>query len=244
MTNIKLTIEYDGSNYCGWQFQPNGTSIQQVIEKAIFELTGEEIRIHGSGRTDAGVHAKGQTASFLTNSKIDPGKFSHALNHKLPVDISIVSSCEMNEDFHARFSAIAKHYKYIFLNRETRSPFYEKRAYRVNRKLNIEAMKAAAAKFEGTHDFQGFMASGSQVTDTIRTISDIFIEVEGDIIELNVKGNGFLYNMVRIIAGTILECGLGKLDYKDIPRIILSGERNSAGPTLPASGLYLNEVYY
>lgn len=244
MINIKLIIEYDGSNYCGWQYQPNGTSIQQVIEDALFELTGERIRIHGSGRTDAGVHAIGQIASFATKSKILPEKFSHALNHKLPPDISIVSSCEVNEKFHARFSAVAKEYKYLILNRETRSPFYDNRAYRVNRELNIDAMKEAASKFAGTHDFKGFMATGSQVIDTNRTITDISIEVNGDIVELNVRGTGFLYNMVRIIAGTILNCGLGRLDFIEIPEIILSGNRDSAGPTLPAYGLYLVKVFY
>lgn len=244
MTNIKLIIEYDGSHYCGWQYQPNGVSIQQVIEDTLFELTGEKIRIHGSGRTDAGVHALGQAASFSTNSKIPPEKFSHALNQKLPADISIVSSCEVNENFHARFSAVGKHYKYLLFNRETRSPFYTNRAYRVNRELNVSAMKEAATEFLGTHDFKGFMAAGSQVSDTVRSISEMFIEVNGDIIEINVKGTGFLYNMVRIIAGTLLECGLGKLGIEDVPAIIMSGERDAAGPTLPAHGLYLVEVIY
>jgi len=244
MTTIKLTIEYDGRNYCGWQVQPNGLSVQRVIEDALCELTGETIKINGSGRTDSGVHAFGQTASFITESKIPPEKFSRALNHHLPSDISIVSSCEKNENFHARFAAVGKHYKYMFFNRETRSPFFDDRAYRVPRNVDIEAMKKAAAAFKGTHDFKGFMASGSQVIDTVRTISEISVESLDEIIEINIKGNGFLYNMVRIIAGTLLECGLSKLEYSDIPEIILSGDREAAGPTLPAHGLYLMEVYY
>ncbi len=244
MTNIKLTIEYDGSNYCGWQVQPNGLSVQQVIEEAIFNLTGVKTRINGSGRTDSGVHALGQTATFNTESGIPPESFSKALNHQLPTDISIVSSCKVDRDFHARYSTIGKHYKYVILNREIRSPLMENRAYRVDKKLDIKEMKKAAFNFQGTYDFKGFMASGSQVADTTRTITEIFVVSIEDTIEISVKGTGFLYNMVRIIAGTLLECGLGKLQSKDIPGIILSGKREAAGPTLPAYGLYLVEVIY
>lgn len=244
MTNIKLTIEYDGTRYCGWQYQPNAISIQQVIEDALFDLASERIRIHGSGRTDAGVHALGQTASFTTNSIIPPVKFSHALNQNMPSDIAIVSSCEVPDDFHARFSAVGKHYKFLLFNRETRSPFYDSRAFRVNKEINVSAMKKAAVEFLGTHDFRGFMAAGSNVCDTVRTISEIFIKESEEIIEINVKGNGFLYNMVRIIAGTLLECGLGKLSSQDMTSIISSGDRDKAGPTLPAHGLYLVKVFY
>ncbi|MCK5757647.1 MAG: tRNA pseudouridine(38-40) synthase TruA [Clostridiales bacterium] len=244
MVNIKLIIEYDGGNYCGWQVQPNGMSVQQVIENAIFDLTSEKTRINGSGRTDSGVHAIGQTASFNTESTIPPEAFSKALNHHLPSDISIVSSCEVDKDFHARFSAIGKHYKYVILNRDTRSPLNENKAYRVGYKLDIKEMKIAALNFVGTHDFKGFMAAGSKVSDTIRTITEISVVRLENSIEINVKGTGFLYNMVRIIAGTLLECGIGKLKAKDIPGIILTGTRDAAGPTLPAHGLYLIEVFY
>jgi tRNA pseudouridine38-40 synthase len=244
MVNIKMTIEYDGRNYCGWQVQPNGISIQQVIEEALFELTGEKIRIHGSGRTDAGVHALGQTANFKTSSTIPPEAFSKALNHKLPDDISIVCSCKAPEDFHARFSAKGKRYRYVIFNRENRSPFYEGRSYRTMKMPDVSKMTSAASHFKGTHDFQGFMASGSQVEDTVRTISDISVDKNDNIIEIRVSGNGFLYNMVRIIAGTILECGYGKIDSGEIPWIIKSGIREKAGPTLPPNGLYLDEVIY
>ena len=244
MVNIKLTIEYNGSNYCGWQVQPNGPSVQQVIEDAILILTGQKTRINGSGRTDSGVHAKGQTASFNTKSNIPPVAFSKALNHHLPSDISIVHSCEVNKDFHSRFSAIGKHYTYVILNRSTRSPLNGKKAYRVGNNLDIEGMMRAAKHFEGTHDFKGFMAAGSQVSSTIRTITEISVVRIKDKIKIDVKGTGFLYNMVRIIAGTLLQCGTGKLNAKDIPGIILTGNREAAGPTLPAHGLYLIEVFY
>ncbi len=244
MINIKLIIEYDGRKYCGWQVQPNGISVQQVIEDAIYTLTGEKIRINGSGRTDSGVHALGQTATFKTMSTIPPDSFSKALNHHLPGDISIISSCKVEDEFHARFSAIGKHYRYLIFNRVTRSPFFEGRAYKVSKGLDIVAMEKAAACFLGTHDFMGFMATGSQVEDTVRSISEFSIEKNNDVIALNIKGNGFLYNMVRIIAGTLLECGLGKLNPADIDGIIASCKRESAGPTLPAEGLYLVEVYY
>ena len=186
----------------------------------------------------------GQTASFNTESTIPPEAFSKALNHHLPLDISIVSSCKVDKDFHARFSAIGKHYKYVILNRDTRSPLNENKAYRVGYKLDIEEMKRAAINLKGTHDFKGFMASGSRVSDTIRTITAISVIGLDDSIEISVKGTGFLYNMVRIIAGTLLECGLGKLKSEDIPDIILTGKRDAAGPTLPAYGLYLIEVFY
>lgn len=244
MVNIKLTIEYNGSNYCGWQVQPNGPSVQQVIEDAILNLTGQKTRINGSGRTDSGVHAMGQTASFNTDSTIPPEVFSKALNHHLPSDISIVHSCEVSKDFHSRFSAKGKHYTYMILNRSTRSPLNEKKAFRVGNNLNVDEMMRAAKHFEGTHDFKGFMASGSQVSSTIRTITEISVVRIKDKIKIDVKGTGFLYNMVRIIAGTLLECGIGKLDAKDIPAIILAGNREAAGPTLPAHGLYLIEVFY
>jgi len=244
MTNIKITIEYDGSGYCGWQVQPNGLSVQQVIEDAIYKITGEKLRINGSGRTDAGVHAFGQTATFITSSSIPPESFSKALNYHLPGDISIVSSCRAEEGFHARFSAKGKHYKYLIFNRGTRSPFYESRAYRVTRELDINAMKRACEFFVGTHDFAGFMATGSQVEDTVRAINALSIVESGNLIEMDVEGTGFLYNMVRIIAGTLLECGLGKINSADIPDLIRSKKREEAGPTLPAHGLYLVEVFY
>ncbi|MBN2557936.1 MAG: tRNA pseudouridine(38-40) synthase TruA [Clostridia bacterium] len=244
MKNIKLVIEYDGTAYCGWQYQPNGPSIQQIMEDAVFRLTGEHTRLHGSGRTDAGVHALGQTANFHTESKIPPAVFGRALNQLLPGDISIISSCRVADEFHSRFDARGKHYRYLIFNRQERSPFFENRAYRYGKEIDLSKMKAAALHFKGTHDFLGFMASGSDIEDTTRIIYGIDIGKDGDLIGIDITGSGFLYNMVRIISGTLLECGIGRREPSEIPDIILSGDRKAAGRTLPAHGLYLVRVIY
>ncbi|HPQ46670.1 MAG TPA: tRNA pseudouridine(38-40) synthase TruA [Clostridia bacterium] len=244
MKNIFIEIEYDGTNYCGWQVQRNGMTVQQKIEEAIKDTTGEDIRINGAGRTDAGVHALGQTATFFTEAKIRPEIISKALNQRLPEDISIVSSREVPMDFHARFSATGKVYRYLIFNRQQRSPFHENKAYRYGKSLDLTAMKEALVHFTGTHDFQTFMASGSTVEDTVRRIDRLELDKTGDLITIEIEGNGFLYNMVRIIAGTILECGEGKKKPEDIPGIIDSCNRKWAGRTLPGHGLYLMKVKY
>lgn len=246
MRNIKLIIEYDGTNYCGWQTQQNGPSIQAEIEKALGKLTGERIRINGSGRTDAGVHAKGQVANFETVSTIPGDKFSYALNNLLPRDIVIKESKEAAPDFHARFSAIGKKYRYLVINSKFPSALYRNYAYHVNycERLDIDRIEKAAKGFIGTYDFSGFMAAGSKVSDTVRTIYELTIEREKDFICFNCTGNGFLYNMVRIIAGTLLYAGIGKIDPEEIKDIIMSKDRERAGMTVPAHGLYLEEVYY
>lgn len=244
MKNILLKIEYDGTGYCGWQVQNNGVSIQQKIEEAIFEITGEKTRIHGSGRTDAGVHALAQTATFMTSSAIPPEAMCKALNSALPKDISVTSSNVVPDGFHARYSARGKRYEYLILNRECRSPFYIDRAYFYRKGIDIKKMKKAAGSFLGTHDFTGFMSSGSTVEDRVRTIYESKVKNEGDLIRISLYGNGFLYNMVRIICGTLLHTGIGKIDPADMEGIIDSKDRKSAGPTLPACGLYLKEVIY
>lgn len=244
MKNIFIEIEYDGTNYCGWQVQRNGMTVQQKIEEAIKETTGEDIRINGAGRTDAGVHALGQTATFNSETKIRPEIISKALNQRLPEDISIVSSREVPMDFHARFSATGKVYRYLIFNRQQRSPFHENKAYRYGKSLDLTAMKESLVHFTGTHDFQTFMASGSTVEDTVRRIDRLELDKTGDLITIEIEGNGFLYNMVRIIAGTILECGEGRKKPEDIPGIIDSCNRKRAGRTLPGHGLYLMKVKY
>lgn len=246
MKNIKLVIEYDGTNYCGWQVQENGPSIQAEIEKALFAVTGETISINGSGRTDAGVHARGQVASFNTESSIPPEKFVYALNNKLPGEIVIKESSEVPLDFHARFSAIGKKYSYLILNSRFPSALLRNHAYHVNycERLDIGKIKVAAEAFIGTYDFSGFMAAGSKVSNTVRTIHDVSIEQEEELIRFIFKGNGFLYNMIRIMTGTLLYAGIGKINPEDIKDIILSRDRERAGLTVPAQGLYLEEVYY
>ena len=244
MRNIKLTIEYDGTNYNGWQSQKNGTGIEDVIKKAIRDLTGEDVDLIASGRTDAGVHALGQVANFITQSSIPAHKFSFALNTKLPEDIVIVKSEEVDKNFHARFSAKSKTYRYLIYNDIHPSALLRRRAYHVFYELNLETMKQAASYFIGTHDFVGFMAKGSSVKTTVRTISDITINKKDKLVEIEVTGNGFLYNMVRIISGTLVDVGIEKIQVADIKDIIESRRRENAGRTLPPWGLYLVKVDY
>lgn len=244
MKNILIEIEYDGSNYCGWQVQTNGATIQQKIEEAIENLTGEKLRINGAGRTDAGVHAFGQTATFQTATSIPPTAISKSLNPRLPDDISIISSKEVPSDFHARFSAKGKIYRYVIFNRQQRSPFQDKKSFRYGKSIDIEAMQSAANHFIGTKDFRAFMAAGSSVIDTTRTIYRLEVRNEGQMIFIETEGNGFLYNMVRIIAGTLLECGEGKINPEAVSSIIDSLDRENAGRTLPGYGLYLVKVIY
>jgi tRNA pseudouridine38-40 synthase len=244
MKNIKLIIEYDGTNYHGWQDQRNAIAIQAVIEKAIRELTGEDCRLTGSGRTDAGVHALGQVANFFTMSDIPPEKFAYALNSILPEDIIIKRSEEVSIDFHARYSARGKRYWYIIYNSEQPSALMRNRACHIRQPLSLEAMKAASSYFKGTHDFAAFMSTGSSVKTTERTIYDCIIEQNGEIIKLDISGNGFLYNMVRIIAGTLAEIGMGRIPPDRVSEIIIKGDRKLAGKTAPSHGLYLVEVFY
>ena len=246
MRNIKLIIEYDGTNYSGWQAQKNASSIQQTIQDAIEKITGCRPELHGSGRTDAGVHARGQVANFLIDSKIKAERFAFALNAVLPEDIVIKSSCEMDMDFHARFSAVGKQYSYHIINSRQRTALHRHYAHYVNycEKLDLSEMRMACGHLIGTHDFEAFMAQGSSIKDTVRTIYDIKLVQDEDLIKLIYHGNGFLYNMVRILSGTILYCGIGKINTKDIPAIIASKDRTSAGITLPPHGLYLEKVFY
>lgn len=246
MRNIKLIIEYDGTNYCGWQVQENGPTIQGAVEKALLAVTGENITVNGSGRTDAGVHARGQAANFMTESTIPGEKFAYALNNKLPRDIVIRESGEVPPDFHARFSAIGKKYSYRIYNSKFPSALLRNYAYHVNycERLDIGRIEKAAEAFIGTYDFAGFMATGSIVKDTVRTIYELSVEKDRDMLCFNFKGNGFLYNMVRIITGTLLYAGIGKINPDEMKDIIASRDRKRAGLTAPASGLYLEEVYY
>jgi tRNA pseudouridine38-40 synthase len=246
MRNIKLVIEYDGTNYSGWQVQENGPSIQGPIERVLSAITGERIKLHGSGRTDAGVHARGQVANFKTSSTISVERFAYALNSKLPRDIVIKDSKEVPLDFHARYSAVGKRYSYQVINSKFPSALSRNYAYHVHycERLDIDRVKQAAEAFIGTYDFSGFMATGSKVYSTVRTIYELNVEQEKELLRFNYKGSGFLYNMVRIITGTLLYVGIGKIDIADIKSIILSGERSRAGITVPACGLYLEEVYY
>lgn len=244
MRNIKVIIEYDGTGYHGWQSQENAVSVQRVVEDAFKKLTGENIKLIGASRTDTGVHSYGQTANFLTESKIPAEKFFLAVNCLLPPDISVVHSEEVPKDFHSRFDAKGKKYKYLIYNDRAPSALLRSRAFHVPVPLNLEAMKKAAEYIPGKKDFSAFKASGSNVKDSIRTVWGIELQKKDKIIELTVSGDGFLYNMVRIIAGTLVDVGMGRIASDELGTIIESRDRTRAGRTAPAHGLYLVEVYY
>jgi tRNA pseudouridine38-40 synthase len=245
MKNIKLTIEYDGTSYHGWQSQTNASAIQDILSNAIRTVTGEDCSLTGSSRTDAGVHALGQAANFHTESGIPPDRFSYALNSVLPEDIVIRDSKEVGPDFHSRYSTTGKKYCYLIYNSTQPSALLKNRAWHISGSLDLKKMQKAADYFIGTFDFSAFMASNSSVKTTIRTINGIYLDKLGEnIIKLEVWGNGFLYNMVRIITGTLAEVGKGKREPECIPGIIESKDRRMAGKTAPAHGLYLMEVYY
>ncbi len=256
MRNIKLTIEYDGTGYHGWQSQINAVAVQDVITSGLKKLTGEAVSLSGASRTDTGVHAFGQVANFFTASRIPADKFAFALNSMLPKDIVIRSSEEVGEDFHSRFSSTGKSYRYLFYNSAFPSALERHRAFHVLYPLDRAAMEEGAKYFLGTHDFRAFMATGSSVKTTVRTINDISVrqlagqwegsrlQQPGAMLSMEIAGDGFLYNMVRIIAGTLVQVGAGKIKPEDVPGIIEAGDRKKAGKTAPAHGLYLLEVYY
>ena len=243
MRNIKLTIQYNGKGYCGWQKQNDSLGIQGNIEKSIKDLTNENVKIIGSGRTDAGVHALAQVANFNTECNIPIEKIPNALNSKLPKDIVIINAEEVSLDFHSRYSAKGKRYRYIIYNSRYRTPIYNDISYFVKYDLDFEKMKKEAKSLIGTHDFKGFMSSGSAVKDTVRTIYDIDVSKQEDLIVIEIEGNGFLYNMVRIIVGTLVDIGRGRID-NNMATIIQSKLRSMAGHTAPAHGLFLKKVDY
>lgn len=244
MRNIKLTIEYDGKEFNGWQKQPNKLNIQGEIERAIEEITGEQVDLYGSGRTDAGVHSLGQVANFKTNTKLPIEKVAIAINSKLKKSIRIKKAEEVSENFHSRYNCHKKKYRYIINNSSQGSAIYRGLEYHVSQKLNVEEMKKAIKFFEGEHDFKAFKSSGTSSKSSVRTIYNAELKQNGERIIIELTGNGFLYNMVRIISGTLLEVGLGNIKAEDIPNIIESKDRKMAGKTLPPHGLYLVEVMY
>ena len=245
MRNIKLTIEYDGKEFNGWQKQPSKLNIQGTIEQAIKTITGEDVDLQASGRTDAGVHALGQVANFKTNSNIPIEKMSIAINCNLKKSIRIVKAEEVEERFHSRLSCKRKTYRYIINNSEIPSAIYRNLETHIPYKLDIEKMKQAVKYFEGEHDFKAYKASGTSSKSSIRTIYKAeVLKMPNNRIYIELTGNGFLYNMVRIIAGTLVDVGTGKIKPEDIEKIIESKDRTNAGKTLPPQGLYLVCVNY
>jgi len=243
--NLKLILEYDGTRYHGWQRQKNAPTIQEAVEQALARLTGEAIRVIGSGRTDAGVHALAQVASFHTASTLPLSAFLNGLNSLLPLDIAILDVAEAPRDFHARKSARAKTYEYRILNRPVRSPLHRGYSWWISQPLNLSAMQAAAAALLGEHDFSAFQASGSSVKNSVRRITRAdWIETPADTLIFTITATGFLRGMVRSLTGTMVEVGRGKRRPEDLAGLLQTGERRRTGPTAPPQGLFLMEVVY
>lgn len=245
MRNIKIEIEYDGTNYSGWQMQKNAITIQGEITKALKKLTGKYIIVHGSGRTDKGVHARGQVANFIIDNRIPIEGIPLAINRYVPKDISIIRAREVPMDFHSRYDAIRKGYSYHIHESKHRSPLLRNYSYHVYYELDHNKMREAAKTLVGTHDFQGFMTNrGNDIKSTIRTIYSLDIVKEGNSLWIYMEGDGFLYNMIRIIVGTLVEIGRGKMPVKQINQVLKSKKRIIAGHTAPPQGLFLDKVYY
>lgn len=244
MRNIKLILQYDGTRYHGWQSQKNADTVQQVLEFAIEQITGVKPKIVGSSRTDAGVHAKKYVCNFKSETTVPASRLPVALNTCLPKDVVCIDAEDVEMGFDARFSAKKKCYTYYILNSKYRDAFLADYSWHFPYKLDIEKMKKAATAFLGEHDFIGFAASGFTVKTTVREIYSLNVEKTGDLIKITVTGNGFLYNMVRIIAGTLAFVGTGKINEDEMEEIIASKDRKRAGITAPAQGLFLTEVYY
>lgn len=242
---IRLTLEYDGSGYHGWQRQPNGLTIQEVLETALAKLLGQAVRVHASGRTDAGVHALGQVAHFQTAAPLPVTAFRDGLNSLLPRDIAVLSAAEAPPDFHARYSAAAKTYEYRILNRPVPSPLHRHTCWWLRRPLDLHRLQAATPLIIGEHDFAAFQASGSEVKTTVRRVLSAAWQAQpGGWFSFRITANGFLRGMVRNLVGTMVEVGWGKRPAEDMTRILASRDRRQAGPTAPAAGLFLVEVIY
>lgn len=244
MKRIMLRVAYDGTNYCGWQVQPNQPTIEGELNKALTSLLKEEIKVIGASRTDSGVHSLGNVAVFDTNSPIPPHKICFALNQRLPEDIRVQSSMEVASDFHPRHCDTRKTYCYSIQNSMVAMPTTRLYSYFVHNSLDVEKMQEAANYLVGTHDFKSFCSIYTTVEDTVRTIYQVEVKKEQDQIKILIKGNGFLYNMVRIIAGTLLQVGYGRMEPEKMKEILAGKDRVLAGPTAPAHGLMLMEIEY
>lgn len=244
MKRILLVVAYDGTEYCGWQIQPNGITIEEVLNRELTRLLGEEIKVIGASRTDAGVHALGNVCVFDTTTRIPPEKISYALNQSLPEDIVVQQSREVAPDFHPRKCDSRKTYEYRILNRTMRDPNCRRNTYFYHWELDVPAMQRAADALVGEHDFQSFCSPATEAETTVRTIYALTVEKRGDFITIRITGNGFLYNMVRIIAGTLVEVGSGKRKPQEIAEILEKKDRAAAGPTAPACGLTLMGIEF
>ena len=241
---VFLRIAYDGTNYHGWQIQDNGITVEEIINRKLTELLGEKIAVIGASRTDSGVHALGNVAVFDTDTRIPADKISFALNQRLPEDIRIQESKEVAGDFHPRFCNSRKTYEYKILNRRFAMPTERLYSHFVYMPLDFEKMKEAAAFIVGEHDFKSFCSTRTQVENTVRTVYSLELDKKGDMIYIRICGNGFLYNMVRILAGTLIGVGRGAIAPEQIPAILEAKDRQAAGMTVPPQGLRLVEIDY
>lgn len=244
MKRVKLTVAYDGTNYSGWQVQPNGITIESQLNHHLSELLGEEIHVIGASRTDAGVHARGNVAVFDTSARMPAEKISYAMNTRLPEDIRIQESKEVAADFHPRYCNTVKTYEYKICNRRFPDPCSRLYSLFYYWDLDEKKMQQAADYLVGTHDFTSFCTSKPEVTDRVRTIYSLGVTRDGDMITVRVRGNGFLYNMVRIIVGTLLLVGSGRMGPEKIPEILEAKDRGQAGDTARAQGLTLVGIEY
>lgn len=246
MQTLKLTLQYDGTRYAGFQRQPNGVTVQERLEEALRAVTGDPaIKIGAaSGRTDAGVHARGQVVHFQTESRIPTDRWPYALNQHLPPDIVAVGAEQVPEPFHARYWAISKRYRYTIEHASFPSPLNRLYAYHWARPLDLERMRQAAALLRGRHDFAAFRSTGGAARTSVRTVTQLDLTVAAPLIYIDIEADGFLYNMVRIIAGTLLEVGNGRRTLEDVAQALATGDRTRAGRTLPPHGLCLEAVAY
>lgn len=244
LRNLKLTIAYKGTNYHGFQKQKNAITVQEILETTLSKLLNENVNIYGCSRTDSGVHANDYCVSLYTQKMVPNNKFIRGLNSYLPSDISILDCEDVDLDFHARYSCKAKEYLYLIHNSESKNPFAKDLEYHYNRPLDIEMIKRASEFLVGTHDFKSFCSYNNEKVNTTRTIYYIDIKKDINTVKILVKGDGFLYNMVRIIIGTLLYVNEGKIKVDYIPEILKLKDRKYAGKTAQSHGLYLNKVYY
>lgn len=241
---VKMVVAYDGTNYSGWQLQKNAVTIEQKLNEALSDLLGEAIVVTGASRTDAGVHSLGNVCVFDTTTRIPAEKICYAVNSRLPDDIVVQESCEVASDFHPRAGKSSKTYEYRVLNRTMPDPTRRRDTYFYHYALDVDAMAKAATYLEGEHDFKSFCSVHAQVETTVRTIYSCTVTRDEDVIRICVTGNGFLYNMVRIIAGTLIEVGAGKRQPEDIVKMLEATDRCAAGPTAPAHGLTMLKISY
>ena len=239
-----LRVAYDGTEYCGWQIQPGLRTVEGTLKSALNKLMGTEVPMIGASRTDAGVHAEGNVVVFDCDTTIPADKIKYALNNMLPEDVVVVESKQVEDNFHPRHCDCKKTYQYRILNTPLPDPNRRRNTYFYRGSLDIAAMREAAGYIVGTHDFICFMAAGSQVKDTVRTVYSLELEREYDVVTMTIQGNGFLYNMVRIIAGTLIMVGRGQIKPQEVKNIIDKRDRREAGPTAPAKGLTLKVIEY